>query len=173
MVALSPWYTGHGDTGLTQTWGPDLVPKDAWIVELLGDMDEGEAIIAWAGTQAGYDCAREHLREIQTHFSVLMSAVLMAQIGELGAYEQVAELRKNVELRIDALGTDIPLQQGWLHTGQLGGTAVNYARTVIRRIERRAVRLSQEGAGICETIGAYLNRLSSLLFQLAVLEERA
>ena len=46
------------------------------------------------------------------------------------------------------------------------------ARTVVRRAERLAVRLSHDGEIDNPEVLAYLNRLSSLLFILARFEDR-
>jgi cob(I)alamin adenosyltransferase len=51
------------------------------------------------------------------------------------------------------------------------GAALHLARTVTRRAERAAVRLYHEGLLVNELVVRYLNRLSSLLFALAMLED--
>jgi cob(I)alamin adenosyltransferase len=52
------------------------------------------------------------------------------------------------------------------------GAALHLARTVVRRAERTAVRLSHEGLLGNEQVVRYLNRLSSLLFVLACFEDQ-
>jgi cob(I)alamin adenosyltransferase len=51
------------------------------------------------------------------------------------------------------------------------GAALHLARTVIRRAERSAVRLAHEGLLANQQVLRYLNRLSSLLFVLAIFED--
>ena len=53
------------------------------------------------------------------------------------------------------------------------GAALHLARTVVRRAERRAVRLAHEGLLANGQVLRYLNRLSSLLFVLACFEDQA
>jgi cob(I)alamin adenosyltransferase len=53
------------------------------------------------------------------------------------------------------------------------GAALHLARTVVRRAERLAVRLATEGVLENQQVIRYLNRLSSLLFVLAVAEDQA
>ena len=53
------------------------------------------------------------------------------------------------------------------------GAALHLARTVVRRAERLAVRLAADGPLENQQVIRYLNRLSSLLFVLAVVEDRA
>jgi cob(I)alamin adenosyltransferase len=52
------------------------------------------------------------------------------------------------------------------------GAALHLARTVTRRAERQAVRLTDEGWLTNQQVLRYLNRLSSLVFVLAVYEDR-
>jgi len=53
----------------------------------------------------------------------------------------------------------------------VAGAALDVARTVVRTAERRAVALKRVESGINDAILAYLNRLSSLLFVAARLED--
>lgn len=55
----------------------------------------------------------------------------------------------------------------------LGSATLDVARTIIRRAERRAVTLKQEGQLKNENVLAYLNRLADLLFTLARYQEKA
>ena len=52
------------------------------------------------------------------------------------------------------------------------GAALHLARTVVRRAERLAVRLAHEGLLANNQVSRYLNRLSSLLFVLAIFEDQ-
>jgi cob(I)alamin adenosyltransferase len=51
------------------------------------------------------------------------------------------------------------------------GAALHLGRTVVRRAERRAVRLADDGLLDNPQVLRYLNRLSSLLFVLALYED--
>jgi len=53
------------------------------------------------------------------------------------------------------------------------GAALEIARTVVRRAERLVARLTHEGELRDDVPMRYLNRLSSLLFVLGRLEDRA
>jgi cob(I)alamin adenosyltransferase len=55
----------------------------------------------------------------------------------------------------------------------LPGAALHLARTIVRRAERMAVRLADDGDLGNRHVVPYLNRLSSLLFVLACLEDQA
>jgi len=53
------------------------------------------------------------------------------------------------------------------------GAALHLARTVVRRAERLAARLAADGLLENQQLVRYLNRLSSLLFVLALYEDQA
>jgi cob(I)alamin adenosyltransferase len=55
----------------------------------------------------------------------------------------------------------------------LGGATLDVARTVARRAERWVARLQHNGELRGDTALKYLNRLSTLLFLLARLEDKA
>ena len=52
------------------------------------------------------------------------------------------------------------------------GAALHLARTVVRRAERLAVRLAAEGLLDNDNVVRYLNRTSSLLYVLALVEDQ-
>ena len=54
-----------------------------------------------------------------------------------------------------------------------GGAALSLARTVVRRAERRLVELFDRKETSSPVLQQYLNRLSSLLFALELIENQA
>ena len=56
-------------------------------------------------------------------------------------------------------------------TDSQAGAALHLARTVVRRAERVCVRLLHDGPLTNKQVARYLNRLSSLLFVLALYED--
>ena len=54
-----------------------------------------------------------------------------------------------------------------------GGAALEVARTVVRRAERLVAKLSHDGELRDDTPLKYLNRLSSLLFVMGRIEDKA
>ena len=65
-----------------------------------------------------------------------------------------------------------PLESFVLPGGGETGSRLHHARSVCRRAERRAVVFIAENDGENGEVGAYLNRLSDLLFTLARLANR-
>ena len=79
-----------------------------------------------------------------------------------------------LEAQIDALGAEIEMPKAFIVPGDsVGGAALEIARTVVRRAERLVARLFHDCELRDDTPLKYLNRLSSLLFVLARVEDRA
>jgi cob(I)alamin adenosyltransferase len=75
---------------------------------------------------------------------------------------------RRVEQRIDVLVTERPLPKVFIVPGaNPASAAIDQARAVVRRAERRVVALDQAQREINPEVGRYLNRLSDLLFVLA------
>ena len=75
--------------------------------------------------------------------------------------EEIAELEKHV-----------PLPDAFVIPGGTApAAALDVARTVVRRAERRVVALQLGGYPVSSPVLKYLNRLSDLLFMLARAEE--
>ena len=74
----------------------------------------------------------------------------------------------------DALAAGVDLPREFILPGEsTPGAALDVARTVTRRGERHVVALAHAGHEVNPTILGYLNRLSSLLFIAARIEDRA
>jgi cob(I)alamin adenosyltransferase len=74
----------------------------------------------------------------------------------------------------DALAAGVDLPREFILPGEsTPGAALDIARTVVRRGERQVVALGHAGHQVNSTILGYLNRLSSLLFIAARIEDRA
>ena len=79
-----------------------------------------------------------------------------------------------LETQTDALGAEVEMPRAFIVPGDsVGGATLEIARTVTRRAERLVARLAHEGELRDDTPLKYLNRLSSLLFVLARVEDRA
>ncbi len=102
---------------------------------------------------------------------------LFAAMAELAAVDPAkcrsrrltAEDVKAVERAIDQMQHTVePLGQFILPTGTRAAAGLHVARTVCRRAERRLVALARHGeTEVPDTLLAFVNRLSDLLFVLA------
>ncbi|HET6262735.1 MAG TPA: ATP:cob(I)alamin adenosyltransferase, partial [Chloroflexia bacterium] len=79
-----------------------------------------------------------------------------------------------LEEQTDALAAMVTLPREFVVPGEsVPGAALDVARTVARRAERRVVTVASSGYALSPAILAYLNRLSSLLFIAARVEDAA
>jgi cob(I)alamin adenosyltransferase len=73
-----------------------------------------------------------------------------------------------LEHEIDALEATHPMPLEFVIPGEtMAGAAIDLARTSVRRAERRAVALTNEGGLPDSQVVPYLNRLADLLFVVA------
>jgi cob(I)alamin adenosyltransferase len=166
------WYTTNGDDGYTDLVGGERVAKDSQRVEALGSLDEATSFIGAARAQVGAD-TRLLLERAQRELMLVMAEV---------AAPDPATLRERLpETAVAALEADIariaagvpPLTDFVLPGDTAAGAALDVARAVVRRTERRVVALIHHGELAGDRLTCYLNRLSSLLYFLARAEDAA
>ncbi len=160
--------TRTGDRGETSLFGKDRVRKSDPRIEALGALDEAQSALGVARAQAG-GAVGELILELQRGLYVAMSEVatprddlarLSARIDAVAVAmldERAASLRAttDVEGRFVVPGEDAL------------SAALDVARTVIRRAERRVVALADAGHVDGEQLIPWLNRLSDVVFVLA------
>ncbi len=182
--------TGKGDDGTTGLlFGGERVAKDDLRTEAYGTIDEAVAALGLARADLGVRAqfgvlppglaglpdlilrfqrelfvvgaelaanpdALEKLEDGRTRVSEAMLAGVEATLGEFEAHvEMPAEFVVPGETRVSA--------------------ALELARTILRRAERRAVTLRREGLLPGEWLVPYLNRLADLVWVLARAAEQA
>jgi len=165
--------TKTGDGGTTGLMYGRRVSKTHPRVEACGTVDELNAVLGLARASAADDFVRDHLFWIQKSLVDLM--------GELGVPPE--DLLRYVQdgytlvtpamtVKLDALVQEIEAQQvsfkGWATPGATkNSAALDFARTVCRRAERRVCALREAGELKNAEIVIYLNRLSDLLWLFA------
>jgi cob(I)alamin adenosyltransferase len=176
-------YTGTGDEGDTGLFGGGRVPKSNPRVEAYGAVDELNATLGWALSQATEPVIKERLTRLQPDLFAI--GAHLATVVRPGARQpklpplpeaRIAEL----EQWIDEAETELPeLRAFVMPGGSAGGAALHVARTVCRRAEREVVRLARTAGesaephgGVPASIIVYLNRVSDLLFVWARRENR-
>ena len=172
---MSRFYSGRGDDGRTQLLGPERVTKDDPRPEAYGAVDEAQAVLGLARALGCTPAADALLRAVQKDLSALMAELAAAGQGDSPFAGRItAEHVDRLETWIADLEGQVEMPKEFIVPGASRvGAALHLARTVVRRAERRAVRLA--GIGLLDNaqVLAYLNRLSSLLFVLALAEDRA
>src|ERR1019366_369276 len=165
--------TKTGDAGTTALMYGRRVPKYHPRVEVCGAVDELNAALGLARATATDDFVARNLPAIQKDLIVLM--------GELGVLpEDLPRYVKDgyslvtpaMTAKLDALVKEIESQnvtfKGWATPGATHhSAALDVARTVCRRAERRVCALKEAGAPVNAEIIIYFNRLSDLLWLFA------
>lgn len=165
--------TKTGDDGTTGLMYGRRVPKNHPRVEAMGAIDELNAALGVARAAAAHDFVRENLFWIQKSLVDLM--------GEVGVpTEDLPRYAKDGFPLITSAGTakleavvrEIEAQNvSFKHWATPGATpssaALDLARTICRRAERRVFDLRQQGSLTNAEIQIFLNRLSDLLWLLA------
>jgi cob(I)alamin adenosyltransferase len=169
----SQFYSRRGDDGYTSLLGPGRVPKYDLRPEAYGTVDEVQAVLGLVRVSGCSPRTGEILLHIQRDLYPLMAELAASGdadspfVGRIsGVYVDQLELwLAEFEARID-------MPREFVVPGDSQpGAVLHVARTVTRRAERLAVRLSAEGQLDNEQVVRYLNRLSSLLYVLALFED--
>ncbi len=168
------WYTGAGDDGYTGVLGRERVPKYADRPAAYGTVDEASAVLGLARAHAQDRQVRRLILAIQRDLYKLMAD--LATLPEVATRPPwLGEDRLAwLEQETDALGRRVEMPPAFIVPGDsVGGSWLELARTVVRRAERIVARLTHDGEVRTATPLKYLNRLSSLLFVMARVEDRA
>ncbi len=164
-------YTARGDQGATDLLG-ERVTKDDPRIELLGELDETTSSIGFGRSLASWGNANELLLTVQRDLYAIMAELAFTDTTRPDTLLFSAERVDWLEQRIAAVQDSIELPREFVIAGETtSGAALDVARTVVRRAERKAVALAQIGVIGNGEIIRYLNRLSSLLFMLARAED--
>jgi cob(I)alamin adenosyltransferase len=166
-------YTKTGDDGTTGLYFGGRVAKDSTPIDVNGVVDEAQAAIglARAGTPPGSE-VNERLTKLARDLYVLMAEVATApenrhklKPGQTLVTEAMVE---ELEIGVDELLERFDMPSDFTIPGENPtAAALDFARTVVRRAERRAVSEPVEGS----LVTTYLNRLSDLLWAMARWQE--
>ncbi len=165
--------TRKGDDGTTSLLYGQRVPKDHPQIEAVGTLDELNVTIgaAKAARPPGTDAAP--LEAIQRDLIALMGEVSCAEADAARhATSKFARLGEADLARLDAAVAALEAKglrfDGWATPGANPySAALEVARTVARRCERRLAALPAAGRHLRPLIGQYVNRASDLLWLMA------
>ena len=171
---MTSYYTGKGDDGTTSWLGKGRIKKFDLRLEALGCLDETSAFLGMARAQAKSEQIKDLILQIQRDLYAVMSEVA-ADPKEASHFQIIqAERVTWLEEQIETLTQTVGFPGGFVVPGDTpGGGSLDIARTVIRRAERRVVELHHAGGIHNANLLSYINRLSSLVFILELLETKA
>jgi cob(I)alamin adenosyltransferase len=165
--------TKTGDQGTTTLMYKRRVSKSHPRVEAYGAVDELNATIGLARATAQHDFVRQNLLTVQQDLVVLMGELATA-VEDLPRYVKdgyslvTADMTSKIERVTQEIESASGSFKGWATPGAtLPAAALDVARTVCRRAERRACALQEAGQLQNAEVITYLNRLSDLLWLLA------
>ncbi len=175
--------TGRGDDGTTGLlFGGERVAKDDLRTEAYGTVDEAVAAMGLARVELAEAGATEltaTILRLQRELFVVGAELATNPDARDRARDDVTRVSQAMVDGVDALLREaeagIELPHEFIVPGETrASAALEVARTLLRRAERRTVTLAREDAAIAEgrTL-PYLNRLADLLWILARAAEQA
>ena len=169
--------TKTGDTGETGLLYGGRVPKDDPRVEAYGTVDEAVSAMGLARALSLYPRVKHALLEVQRELFTV-GAEMATDIHAYAKFD--AHFKRVTAEQVDRLGgfiddieAEIAMPPTFIIPGATpGGAALDLARTIVRRAERRAVDLYRHGLLTNLEIIRYLNRLSDMVYTLARYENK-
>ncbi len=171
-------YTKKGDEGKTSLLYGGLVSKADSRCEAYGTIDEAVSALGLARSFSRDEFVKKTIKELQRELFVV-GAELATDPREYGKLEKhfgvvTSEMVTRLEELIDRIDAQIELLKSFIIPGASpASSALDLARSILRRGERRVVQLKEQGLLSNDNLLKYLNRLSDLLFMLARYEDRS
>lgn len=169
--------TKTGDDGTTALMYGRRVSKNDPRVEAYGTVDELNAAIGVARAACKDKWTAKQLLEIQKELVILMGELAVA-VEDRNRYRKQGFKFVSARMveRLGRLVTEIEAQHpkfdGWATPGATPtAAALDMARTICRRAERRVAALGEERRKLNPVVIKFLNRLADLLWLMARREE--
>lgn len=160
---LSRITTKTGDTGTTGLANGLRVEKDSPRVLAMGAVDELNSCIGVVLAHGVPTEIQDCLTEVQQRLFEVG-----AQLSSPGKSRITANDVITIEEAVERYNAQVPpLREFLLPGGTLSAASCHVARTVCRRAESLVVTLESSDPGSSESLVAFLNRLSDLLFVIA------
>jgi len=160
--------TRTGDRGETSLFGKERVRKHDPRIEALGDLDEAQSALGIARAQARGTVA-ETILELQRGLYTAMSEVATPTADLARLSQRIDALAvAAIDERAAALRATARIEGRFVVPGEDPlSAALDVARAVVRRAERRVVALADQGTLDGTHLVPWLNRLSDVVFVLA------
>jgi cob(I)alamin adenosyltransferase len=165
--------TRTGDQGSTSMMFNRRVPKCHPRVEAFGCVDELNSALGLARAATSHEFIRANLLAIQKQLVTVMGELATA-VEDLPRYvmEGYPLTEPEMAAKLDALVAEIESQhltfRGWAMPGETpASAALDLARTVCRRAERRVCELHENKQLRNQEIIVHLNRLADVLWLMA------
>ncbi len=168
------FYTRTGDDGTTAIYGQkERLPKNHPRPEAYGTIDEAQAVLGILRAADSQPRTKKVLVRVERDLYLIMSELAVADTVKLPTHKIDQSDIEWLEQTADEIGSITGNFTDFVLPGDtFSGAYAHLARTVVRRAERKVARLHHEGTLKNVFILHYLNRLSSLLFVLALYEDK-
>ena len=168
MLAL----TGGGDAGTTGLLGGGRLPKDDPRIEAFGTVDESSSALGLAKALSNDARVKAICEELQRGLYAIGAELSTSpQAPRAFATMTAAGVARLEELTAELEG-EVTMPDEFVLPGSTPASgALDLARTVVRRAERRCLTLERLGGVANPEVKRWLNRLSLVLFVLARYEE--
>jgi cob(I)alamin adenosyltransferase len=167
---------GAGDKGQTSLLYGGRVSKNSPRPEAYGTVDELNSALGLAKAL----CVRQYSREVIDSIQKDLGIVAAELATEPERHDQLVshgwivsdEMVKKLEKCIVDIEGKVTMPKVFIIPGATAGAAaIDMARAIVRRAERRVTGLMESNELPNENVAAYLNRTSDVLFALARYEE--
>ena len=168
-------FSKKGDRGFTSLMGGQRVAKSSLRPETYGTLDEASSALGMGRAWAKRPKTQEIILSIQKELLILGAELATGPRDTPKSIHQVRSQNVDrLEQFMEELQRDVSLRKEFVYPGDSpAGAAIDLARTIIRRGERRAVALVHQKKVRNPAVLRYLNRLADLLFVLARYEDDA
>ncbi len=171
---MPSYYTRDGDDGYTGLLGEGRIPKYHPRAEALGTLDEVSAVLGLARAQCITSQSVQAILLVQHDIYQAMTEISATPENAIKFRMISSENILTLEEIIDKISLMVSPPTDFILPGDSpSGAIMDFARTIIRRAERRVSGLYHSGEISNPAILQYLNRLSSLCFILELLENQA
>ncbi|MCL6003547.1 MAG: cob(I)yrinic acid a,c-diamide adenosyltransferase [Thermoplasmatales archaeon] len=161
-------YSRRGDSGETDTSSGNRIRKDNPIIEWEGTLDELIAQIGYSKVQISWVDIRDDLSKVQMDLFYLGEEVLTSGKGRKLREDGVSWMEGRIASYLKEIGE---IKLFVVPGGTQEAASLQLSRAVTRRAERRLVELN-----LIEKVNPlslqYLNRLSSLIFMMALVANK-
>ncbi|MFA6413971.1 MAG: cob(I)yrinic acid a,c-diamide adenosyltransferase [Syntrophales bacterium] len=162
-------FSKKGDGGETSLLGGQRVPKFDPRPDTYGVLDEASSALGVVRAMTKDQRIKDIILSVQKDLLTMGAELssLSEDVPKLSIRIGAGDVQR-IEDLIDDLQKNVKLKNEFIHPGETVLSAhIDVGRTTIRRGERNAARLKNEGLVNNPNIHQYLNRLADMLFVLA------
>ncbi|MEM0130044.1 MAG: cob(I)yrinic acid a,c-diamide adenosyltransferase [Thermoplasmatales archaeon] len=163
-----PMYTRRGDKGETDTAYGERIRKDSQLIEWEGTLDELISSIGFSKSVQSYDDIVSDLTTVQLDLFHLGEEIITLGEGRKLRDDGVKWMEDRISSYLKEIGQ---IKLFVVPGGSISASSLQLSRAIARRAERRLVELAQRQQ-VNPNLLQYINRLSSFLFMIAVVNNK-